>query len=150
MFKHKDKLIDKTKEEVVEKKEDDKKQSDVEPILKVENKDVSPRALHELLEKNLKWSQIIYEQNRKINRKLFWNVVAGWLRLFIILIPIVLAIIFLSPIAKDFWQKYGELLSGNNGLVDIKNGGSPSSVDQILKLLPMNPAQQEQLKQILK
>lgn len=48
-------------------------------------KDVSPLALRELIEKNLKWSQILYEQNRRINRKLLWMLVARWLQILIVL-----------------------------------------------------------------
>ena len=52
-------------------------------------------SLKELIEKNLKWSQIIYEQNRKLNGKLLWMAVSSWLKIFIILIPLVAAGIFL-------------------------------------------------------
>jgi|GEM_PF-979023 len=150
MFKHKEKVVDKPKTELPEKEGANKLQTNVPSTAKIDNKDVSPEALRELLEKNLKWSQIIYEQNRKINRKLFWYDLAGWLRLFLILAPIILAIIFLPPIVKDLWQKYGGLVSGTSGIVGVGSNTSPSSIDQILKLLPMNSAQQEQLKQLLK
>ncbi|MBI2444254.1 MAG: hypothetical protein HYV42_03375 [Candidatus Magasanikbacteria bacterium] len=57
-------------------------------------------AVHDLLEKNLKWSQIIYEQNRKISRRLTWLAVGSWLRLLILLTPIILGLIFLPPLVR--------------------------------------------------
>lgn len=55
-------------------------------------KDVSPLALRELMEKNLKWSQILYEQNRKINRKLLWTAFARWLQVLVTIAAIGLAV----------------------------------------------------------
>lgn len=57
-------------------------------------KDTSPQALRELLEKNLKWSHIIYEQNRRLHSKLLWGLIANWLRLVLVAVPIILGIWF--------------------------------------------------------
>lgn len=112
-------------------------------------KDTSPLALRELLEKNLKWSQIIYEQNRKINNKLLWSAIAEWLRLFIILVPLAIVIwgawAFLPQI-KNVYSQYNELLQLSPTSL---NSGSNSSVQDLIKLLPLNPSQQEQLKGML-
>lgn len=124
---------------------------------KTEPKDASPEALRELLEKNLKWSQIIYEQNRKINGKLFWYAFSGWLRVFLILVPLVLAVWFLPPLLKNMLGQYQEIMGGllgapggNKSAVGALKDVSPSSLEQLLKILPLNSAQQEQLKTILK
>ncbi len=114
-----------------------------------EPKDVSPQALRELLERNLKWSQIIYEQNRRINHKLLWSATASWFRFLIIAIPLILGIIFLPPLLKQLLERYRNLLGG------VKSGTvapvqAPSSIEDILKLLPINSAQREQLKTMLK
>ncbi|MDO8499304.1 MAG: hypothetical protein Q7S66_01440 [bacterium] len=113
----------------------------VEPV-----KDASPEALRALLEKNLKWSQIIYEQNRKINRKLFWYDFMGWLRLLVVAVPLIFALIYLPPIIKNLLQKYNSILQPGAGSQTAETG----SLANILKLLPLSPVQQEQLKQILK
>lgn len=120
-----------------EKEADEEKKRDGKPA-------VEP-SLKELIEKNLKWSQIIYEQNRKINNKLLWSAVANWLRLLIILVPLGLAAWFLSPIAKQLYSTYQQFF-GNQTTLD----GQSTSFEQMLKLLPMNSAQQEQIKAILK
>ena len=102
-------------------------------------------SLKELIEKNLKWSQIIYEQNRKINNKLLWSAVANWLRLLVIVVPIILAFIFLPPLLKKAWSQYGDLL-GNAPAT----GAKQNSFENVLKLFNLDPAQQEQLKTLLK
>jgi len=111
-----------------------------------EIKDVTPAALRELLEKNLKWSQIIYEQNRRIGRKLMWAAVAGWVRFAIIVVPIIIAVILLFPIARDFWQKYQQI----TGSISQTSQTANNTAEQLIKLLPIDPAKQEQLKELLK
>jgi len=119
------------------------------PILsKIDNSDTPKKSeeqsLRELLEKNLKWSQIIYEQNRKINNKLMWSAIGGWVRLFLIVAPLIWAIWFLPPLVSQFMSSYGNLLGGKSG---ANNSGS---LEQMMKLLPLDPAKQEQLKALLK
>ncbi|MDO8626073.1 MAG: hypothetical protein Q7K39_01270 [Candidatus Magasanikbacteria bacterium] len=104
-----------------------------------------PEDLRSLLEKNLKWSQIIYEQNRKINHKLLMVAVAGWLRFLIIAIPIALAIWFLPPFIKQLTATYGSLLN------DAEKGKlSPNSLQEMIQMLPINSSQKEQIKNFLK
>ncbi len=108
---------------------------------------VKPEAsLKELIEKNLKWSQIIYEQNRKINNKLLWTAVANWLRLLLIVVPLVLAIIFLGPLLKNAFSQYAGLF-GQAPASDSET--KQNSMDNFLKLFNLDPAKQEQLKALL-
>lgn len=124
--------------------------SNEEPVAAVK-KDASPEALRELLEKNLKWSQIIYEQTRKINSKLFWKSLWGWM-LFIILVlaPTALSIWYLPPIIKNFQSKYQSIFSllGPSGAQTSAVKGQ-SSVEEILKLLPVSDQQKAYLKTVL-
>ncbi len=113
-------------------------------------KDVSPEALRELLEKNLKWSQIIYEQNRKINGKLLWQSIWGWFRFFIfIVIPSVLAYLYLPPLIRNIQTRYQSIFSmlGTGGPTSNLKGNS--STDDILKLLPLSDEQKANLKAVL-
>lgn len=68
-------------------------------------KDVSPLALRELMEKNLKWSQILYEQNRRINRKLFWAAVARWIQLLVALGVVGLGIVYAPRFAASLQKE---------------------------------------------
>jgi hypothetical protein len=143
MFRHKTVAAppaEEKKEEVKEGKVELKEK----PVVKtstIENE----TTIKELLEKNLKWSQIIYEQNRKINSKLLWTAIGSWLKVFLILIPLILAAIFLAPMAKNLSSLYSDLLTGG-----VPNTRTADSLEQMMKLLPINSAQQEQLKAILK
>ncbi|MBI5728956.1 MAG: hypothetical protein HY983_01775 [Candidatus Magasanikbacteria bacterium] len=107
-------------------------------------KDTSGAALRDLLEKNLKWSQIIYEQNRKINHKLLWSAVANWFRLIVIVVPLILAVWYLPTIMKGLRDKYGLFLNAA-----AKGQLSPSSVNSLLDVLPINAVEREQLKAML-
>jgi hypothetical protein len=109
-------------------------------------KDVSPAALRELLEKNLKWSQIIYEQNRRINSKLFWTAVASWVRILVIVVPLILAYYFLTPMLNQMLKQYNDLLP----LATMGSSQSSSStIQDLLKVLPLGADQQAKLKAIL-
>lgn len=144
MFRHEKKSSkedpkeEKTKEErLPEKKE--KEETEKPPIL---SHSTDNEVLNKLLEKNLKWSQIIYEQNRRINRKLIWMAVAGWVRLLIFVLPIILAIIYLPPFAKELWDVYMGVATGTGGaesgsmigkLLELLGGESGSQVKAIFK-----------------
>lgn len=136
MFRHKTETAP-----AVDKKEEKVEEKVVAKTPVAENE----ATVKELLEKNLKWSQIIYEQNRKINNKLLWTAIGSWFKFFLILIPLVLAGILFAPMAKTLSSVYSDLLSGG-----VPNTKSVDSLNQIMKLLPINSAQQEQLKAILK
>jgi len=102
-------------------------------------------SLKELIEKNLKWSQIIYEQNRKINNKLLWAGIFSWFKIILIVAPLIWAYIYLQPMLKGVLKQYGSLL----GLEQQANT-KPASVDSLLNMLNLDPAKQEQLKALLK
>ncbi len=143
MFRHKDKNMSaENKSDAVEKNEN---------VASVEKSNlVTTKTEHEvikdLLEKNLKWSQIIYEQNRKIHSKMMWTAVAGWFRLILILAPLIWAIWYLPGIIKNLQNNYGSLLGGKS----TNNQSQSNSIDQLLKILPLDAAKQEQLKALLK
>lgn len=146
MFRHKNMT-----EQIIENESmsDDKKTAPIGSSVNLENKSAiktDAEMIRELLEKNLKWSQIIYEQNRKINNKLMWQSVFGWLRMLLILAPLILAIWFLPPLIKNFQNTYGIFLGGS----PTSSMSNVNSIDKLLKMLPLDPAKQEQLKALLK
>ncbi|MEK7681183.1 MAG: hypothetical protein AAB348_04030 [Patescibacteria group bacterium] len=102
-------------------------------------------SLKELIEKNLKWSQIIYEQNRKIHHKLVWAAVASWIKVFLILIPMALAVWYLPPLLKGILNQYGSLLG-----IEQQGVANTNSLENLLKMLNIDPAKQEQIKSLLK
>lgn len=103
----------------------------------------NPAQLRELIEKNLKWSQIIYEQNRKINNKLLWSAVANWLRLLVLIVPFILAAWYLPAALRNLERRYNQLTNGGAA-------SSTMSAEDIIKFLPLSDTQREELKAILK
>lgn len=101
-------------------------------------KDVSPLALRELLEKNLKWSQIIYEQNRKINSKLFWTAFANWVRLIILVGSFAAAAYFLPPLLGNVLNQYNSIMGGITGITDSSSKIKGTNAEDLCKLLPAN------------
>lgn len=88
--------------------------------------DRQPSGLKELIEKNIKWSQVIYEQNKKIKRRLTLMVFGNYLRLIIILTPIIFGIIYLPPLIQKLFENYGgvfESVGGKQGLPLDQMGG---------------------------
>lgn len=119
-----------------------KKINDSEMPEKIESGESSD-TLKDLVEKNIKWSQVIYEQNRGIKRRLTWMVAGSYLRLLMIVVPLILAFIYLPSLLKDLFAQYSSLLGGisgasKGGQVDIGsilNQVSPDQIQQIMKTL---------------
>ncbi len=108
-------------------------------------KDVSPAALRELLEKNLKWSQIIYEQNRRINSKLFWSALGNWFRIIIFFLLLGSSVLFLSPFFRQFVDAYNVFARQ----AEVSEISPTSSLESVLQFLPLDTGQKEQLKTFL-
>ncbi len=109
------------------------------------SKPITPKVqqtIEELLEKNLKWSQIIYEQNRKIQHKLLWLAIGSWVRVLVIAVPLVLGTLYLAPFVRNYYC----LFSGQNCPTSV----SHSSWDSIIQTLPLTAEQKAQLKNSLK
>lgn len=149
MFRHKNTNEEKNTEPKIEEIKKETSSVEKPPVLeKTSNLKTDSEMIKELLEKNLKWSQIIYEQNRKINNKLLWASIASWIRVLIIAVPLILAVWFLPPIVQNLMDTYKNLLGGKVPVGTITP--NVNTIDQLLKTLPIDPAKQEQLKALLK
>ena len=82
----------------------------------------TPEQITALLEKNLKWSEVIYEQNKKIQRRLTWMAIGSYLRLLLILIPLIVAIVYLPKLMKQF-----------TSVVQMNGSGSEELLQELLK-----------------
>jgi len=124
----------------------------VEEISKIEEKKpvepVTLEKINELLTNNLKWSQIIYEQNRKINNKLFWSSVFSYLKVTLIVIPLIIGFIYLMPNLNNFFNA----LDSFSGINTTKEGVAQQNalIDALLKQLPFDQSKQEQIKALLR
>lgn len=122
-------------------KDDEKLQNKVSIMEKEEEKH-GDDGLRKLVEKNIKWTQVVYEQNRQIKRRLTIMAVGSYLRLFIIVVPIILAIIYLPPIFKQVFQQYSELLGGIGAVKGGSAGLNQIPFDKILGNLSQGQIQE--------
>lgn len=74
------------------------------------------RELQRLLEESIALSQKIVVQNRQIKRRLTWMAVGSFLRILVILIPLILAAIFLPPLIEPAIRQYQELIGLSSSL----------------------------------
>ncbi len=86
------------------------------PVVKTEAED-----LKALLEANLKYSRAIYADVQKVRRYIFWRMVINIIWLILVLLPIIVAIIYLPPALMGLYQSYQELLNDSQGSLDLIN-----------------------------
>ena len=82
-----------------------------------------------LLKENLETSQETLHAIRKIQRYMFWQRVLGWIYFFLIIGPIIVALIYLPPLLKDAMGKY------QNFLLQLETGQTLSPED-LQKIVP--------------
>ena len=65
-----------------------------------------------LLQENLEMNKEMKIMIRHINTYVAWQRIFAWLKLLLILIPLVIGFIYLPPLFKDFYQQIIALISG--------------------------------------
>lgn len=98
--------------------------------------------LRELLEKNLKWSQIIYEQNRRIGRRLLLGSIASWVKWAIIIGALIWGTWYVWPLTKDLVSQYQALIGGSPSGQKL----DPATLDKILRMIPLSESEKDQIK----
>ncbi len=88
----------------------------------------------ELVEKNIKWSQVLYKQNKKMSRRLTFMAVGSYVRLLIILAPIILGIIYLPRLIDEVQQKYAPFLGPKSEATQGLPGGV-GPINEIMRQL---------------
>ena len=69
--------------------------------------------LRELLEENLKYAKAIYWSTEKVRRHLFWQRIFTLIYILVLIVlPLVVAVIYLPPFLKNYFGVYMELLQG--------------------------------------
>ncbi|MDD5290582.1 MAG: hypothetical protein PHZ04_00505 [Patescibacteria group bacterium] len=80
--------------------------------------------IKKLLEENLKLTAETHKMVKKIKSYMFWQNVWSFLKVLIVVVPIILGIIYLPPLLKGVFQQYKSLLGGGVGLNLENLGGS--------------------------
>lgn len=71
--------------------------------MRMQNVTEKQSELRDLLEENLKYTKEIWKISKKTKRYLMWAQIAGWIKLALIAVPIILGIIYLPPLIEK-WQ----------------------------------------------
>ncbi len=108
------------------------------------------RSLEEEVRRQLKENQEkldeMYHLLRKINRHLVWQQVMGWVKVLLIVVPLLLAYWYLAPYLTSAFSVYKNLLGGGSATsqaIDL-NKIDPQLLQQL------SPEMLEQLQQSLK
>ena len=98
-------------------------------------------SLKSLLEKNIKLSEEIFAQNKKIKNRLTMMVVGNYVKLLFIIIPLIIAFIFLPPLLNQVLSQYNELLGGTGAMdfSDILKTLNPQEMIKIQEMLKNVP-----------
>ena len=78
-----------------------------------------------LLEKNLKLTEEIYKMSKSIKSFMMWQKIFGFLKILIIVVPIVIGILYLPPLLKNVFEQY-------QGLLGIEGDGG-NIIENLLK-----------------
>ncbi|MBI2989815.1 MAG: hypothetical protein HYY51_01325 [Candidatus Magasanikbacteria bacterium] len=109
-------------------------------------------SLRELVEKNIKWSELIYQQNKKIKRRLTVIAVGDYIKLCLFLAPFILGAIYLPPLIREFTKTYSQFVGSSSAGLPLGDIGSiieqflpPGvSVDRFLESKQMNVGRPDQ------
>ena len=88
-----------------------------------------------MLKKQQELLEIIVKQNTKIKRHLFLMALGGYLRLALIIIPLILGFIFLPPLLNSVMKQYQDLLGVAEQQRNSSSGLPKLDVNEIQKLL---------------
>lgn len=77
----------------------------------------SKQDLKALLEENLAMTKEIRAMVRHINVYVAWQRILSWVKLLLLLVPIILGFIYLPPIISDAYNKFLQMLASSIGVV---------------------------------
>ncbi len=105
----------------------------------------TPNNFEQLFKEQQIMLEKIVAQNKKIQRRLTILVVAGYVKFFLILIPLVVALIFLPPLFKQVTEQYSSLFGMSGGsttstfdaaaIQEAVSGMSSKDIQEILGLI---------------
>jgi len=65
-----------------------------------------------LLKSNLEMTKEIRAMVKHINNYVAWQRLFAWIKVFLILIPLIIGALYLPPLLKDVFSQYSSLLNG--------------------------------------
>ena len=75
--------------------------------------------LKALVEKNIEISQEILGLAKYFKKYIFWRKVFTYLRIILILVPLIIAFVYLPPFLRDLLKSFQALISPGDSLLDF-------------------------------
>ena len=94
---------------------------------------VSNEDIKQLLEQNLEYNKATYEMAKKTKRYMLIAQIMGVLKILIIVVPLVLAFIYLPPLLKNFMVPYQELIGDNNIMDQLQELQGTNQLQNLFK-----------------
>jgi hypothetical protein len=95
--------------------------------MRIPNTAEKQNEMRDLLEENLKYTKEILKISQKTKKYLFWAQMMSWIKILLIAVPVILGIIYLPPLIKQWQEQVKEILepieSGSKTLEQIQNNG---------------------------
>jgi len=80
-------------------------------------------SLEDLVRENLELTKEIFELTKKTRKYILFGQIMNVVKIVLIMGPIIIAIIYLPPIIKEFFRTYSELLGGGTGKTLLEGSG---------------------------
>ena len=96
-----------------------------------------------LLKENQVILQALDKRIHRIERKFFWNTIFGFLKVVVILAPIIIGIIYLTPILKDYVKVFEPIFQSLRDQLNV-TGANPQDTNFTLESF-CNPQARETL-----
>jgi len=93
---------------------DNQEINEVEPM--VVEKPNESEDIKAMLAENLEMNKEILVYVKKINTYIGWQRIYGWVKFFIILIPIIIGVLYLPPFIRDAYQQLINLIKSGSGI----------------------------------
>lgn len=103
----------------------------------------SPNELKAMVAENLKLTKDLAHSVKKIRRYIFVAQLTGWIKFILIVVPLVLAAIYLQPLIKNAMATYNQLLGASGTINSLTKPQGGMNVGDLLN----SPQVQEFLKQ---
>ena len=89
-----------------------------------------------LLEENLKYAKEIYTSTEKTRRYILWGQIFGFIKIVIIIVPLVIGFLFVQPYLKSALGMYTSLFGQNDSAPDSSpsSGGTTDLLKQLQDL----------------
>ncbi len=108
------KIFEKSNKKKVKSKEKEQKEDEVNDL--VDDSTTDHNDLKKLLKTNIKLNEEILEYSKKINNHLLFSRILSYIKIFLILVPIILGLFFLPKVVEPLIEQYHEILNIGDSL----------------------------------